>query len=82
MPGAVADYAHGSELRGNFGGIDRIPNRRRAVVEAERIVNVGDEMHALALGNDQLAITSIADVVEHLHRRGRRLSGRGTDESH
>src|SRR5262245_18086662 len=76
MPGTVADHADGSELQSNFAGIDGIPSPLRAVVEAQSIVDVGDEMYALALGNDQLAIASIADVVEHHHRRGRRLSRR------
>jgi hypothetical protein len=30
----------------------------------------------MALDNDQFAITPIPDIVEHLHRRGRRLGGR------
>ena len=82
MPGAVADHPKGSELRSNLGGIDRIPGGLRAVVEAQGIVNVGGETHALALDNEQFAITPIPNIVEHLHWRGGRLCGRDRDKKH
>src|SRR5262245_58552514 len=77
MPGTVADHPNGSELRGKLGGIDRIPSFLWAVIEAQCIVNVGSEMRALAFDNEQLAIPSIPNIVEHLQGPGGRLSGRG-----
>jgi hypothetical protein len=75
-------YPKGSELRSNLGGIDRIPSWLPAVVEAQGIVNVGGETHALAFDNKQFAITPIPNIVEHLHRRGGRLCGRDRDKNH
>src|SRR6266566_980841 len=81
MPGTVAEHPNGSQLRGNLGGVDRIPSCLWALIEAQCIVNLGSEMRALALDNEQLAITSISNVVEHLQRLGGRLCGRGGDNN-
>jgi hypothetical protein len=82
---APAVHQHHESAEADFHGVlgDAVPDLRRAVVMAERVVDGGDKMQPVADDRDDLAIAGVAHAlhgVADLDRLRRRDASRGENE--
>src|SRR5262249_55872343 len=69
VPGAVEDDEGDAELVGELRRIDRVPLRRRAVVEAGRVEDVDARVRDRPLELEDLAVAGVVEIVRALLRR-------------